>query len=218
RRPSPPRACQDAGRGGVVSDIQIREGARKALDAHAWQDAYAAFVSLRDREELSGEDWEGLGEAAWWSAHPDESIAAFERAYASYASEGNPRRASVVAIRLAHEHADRMELALWNAWLKRAVRLLADQPECVEIGYLETSLVRSSFDRGAVDEASEHARRAQEIGARFDDPDLVAFGQVMQGAAMVFSGDVERGLGLVDEGTLAAGGGQLTPQAAGSSL
>ena len=109
-----------------------------------------------------------------------------------------------------------MELALWNAWLQRAVRLLADQPECVEMGYLETALVRSSFDRGAVDEAREHATRAQGIGARFDDRDLVAFGQVMQGAALVFSGEVERGLGLVDEGTLAAVGGELTPYAAGS--
>ncbi len=190
--------------------------ARKALDDHAWQDAYDAFVSLRDRQDLSGEDWGGLGEAAWWSARPDESLDAFERAYATYSSEGNPRRAAAVAIRLAHEHADRMELALWSAWLQRAVRLLADQPECVEIGYLETSLVRSSFDRGALDEAREHASRAQEIGAQFGDPDLVAFGQVMHGAAMVFSGEVERGLGLVDEGTLAAVGGELTPYAAGS--
>jgi class 3 adenylate cyclase len=199
-----------------VSDIQIRDDARRALEDHAWQVAYEGFVSLRDRQDLSGEDWQGLGEAAWWSAHPGESIEAFERAFATYSSEGNPRRAAAVAIRLAHEHADRMELALWNAWLQRAVRLLADQPDCVERGYLEMSLVRSSFDRGAVDEASEHASRAHEIGARFDDPDLVAFGQVMQGAAMVFSGEVERGLGLVDEGTLAAVGGELTPYAAGS--
>jgi class 3 adenylate cyclase len=199
-----------------VSDIQIRDDARRALEEHAWQDAYEGLVSLRDRQDLSGEDWQRLGEAAWWSAHPDDSIEAFERAFAAYSSEGNPRRAAAVAIRLAHEHADRMELALWNAWLQRAVRLLADQPECVERGYLEMSLVRSSFDRGAVEEASEHASRAQEIGARFDDPDLVAFGQVMQGAAMVFSGEVERGLGLVDEGTLAAVGGELTPYAAGS--
>jgi hypothetical protein len=115
-----------------VSDIQIRDDARRALEEHAWQDAYEGLVSLRDRQDLSGEDWQRLGEAAWWSAHPDESIEAFERAFATFSSEGNPRRAAAVAIRLAHEHADRMELALWNAWLQRAVRLLADQPECVE--------------------------------------------------------------------------------------
>src|SRR5437867_1612433 len=78
--------------------------------------------------EVSGADWEGLGEAAWWSAHPDESSAAFARAYASYASEGSPGRASVVASRLAHGHAERMGLALWSGWRQRGVRLLSDQP------------------------------------------------------------------------------------------
>ena len=199
-----------------MSDIQIRDDARKALEEHAWQDAYEGLVSLRDRQDLSGEDWQRLGEAAWWSARPDESIEAFERAFAAYSSEGNPRRAAAVAMRLAHEHADRMELALWNAWLQRAARLLADQPECVERGYLEMSLVRSSFDRGAVEEAIEHATLAREIGATFDDRTLVALGLVLHGGALVVSGEVERGLGLVDEGTLAAVGGELTPYAAGS--
>ena len=199
-----------------MSDIQIRDDARRALEEHAWQDAYEGLVSLRDRQDLSGEDWQRLGEAAWWSARPDESIEAFERAFAAYSSEGNPRRAAAVAMRLAHEHADRMELALWNAWLQRAARLLADQPECVERGYLEMSLVRSSFDRGAVEEAIEHATLAREIGATFDDRDLVALGLVLHGGALVVSGEVERGLGLVDEGTLAAVGGELTPYAAGS--
>ncbi len=199
-----------------MSDTQIRDGARKALDDHAWQDAYDAFAALRDRQDLSGEDWEGLGEAAWWSAHPDESIEAFERAYGAYSSEGNPRRAAAIAMRLAHEHADRIESALWNGWLQRAVRLLTGQPECVELGYLEMSLVRSSYDRGAIDDAIEHASRAQEIGARFADRDLVAFGLVLMGGGLVFSGEIERGLGLVDEGTLAAVSGELTPYAAGS--
>ena len=57
---------------------------------------------------------------------------------------------------------------------------------------------------------------AQEIGARFGDPDLVAFGLVLRGAAMVLAGHAGEGLSLIDEGTLAAVGGELTPYAAGS--
>jgi class 3 adenylate cyclase len=198
-----------------VSDTQIRDDARRALDAHAWADAYAALASLRDRGELSGEDWQRLGEAAWWSAHPSESLEAFEGAYAAYSSEGEPHRAALVATRLAMEHADRMEAALSNAWLQRAIRLLTDRPDLVERGYLELALVRSSVENGDMEGAMEHVSRAQEIGARFGDPDLVAFGLVLRGAAMVFAGDAE-GLGLVDEGTLAAVGGELTPYTAGS--
>ena len=199
-----------------MSDTQIRNDARKALDDHAWQDAYGALVSLRDRGELTGEDWQRLGEAAWWSAHPGESLEAFERAYAAYSSEAKPQRAAFVAMRLAMEHADRLESALSNAWLQRAIRLLADQPDLVERGYLELALVRSSFEGGQAEEAIEHASRAQEIGARFGDLDLVAFGLVLRGAATVLAGDAAKGLGLIDEGTLAAVGGELTPYAAGS--
>ncbi len=189
---------------------------RKALEDHAWQDAYEAYISLRDHEELTGEDWAGFAEAAWWSAHPNESLDAFERAYGTYSSEGNTRRAAYVALRLAFEHADRSEPALWNGWLQRAIRLMTDEPDCVERGYLELALVRSSFDRGAIDEAIEHANRAQELGARFGDRDLAALGLVLHGGALVTTGEVDRGLGLVDEGALAAVGGELTPYVAGS--
>jgi len=199
-----------------VSDTQTLDRARKALDAHAWEEAYDAFTTLRDRQDLSGEDWERFGEAAWWSAHPDESLEAFERAYSDHSSNGNLRRAGYVSLRLAIEHTDRNEPALWNGWLQRAIRLLSDQPDCVERGYLELALVRASFDRGAADEAIQHATRAQEIGTRFGDPDLVAYGLVLRGGAMVFMGEVEAGLALVDEGILSAVGGELTPYAAGS--
>jgi class 3 adenylate cyclase len=199
-----------------VSETQIRENAHKALHGHAWQDAYEAFVSLRDRAELTGDDWERFAEAAWWSAHPSESIDAFERAYTTYSAEGNTPRAAFIALRLAFEHADRMESSLWNGWLQRAIRLMTDQPDSVERGYLELALSRSSFERGAVDEALEHVSRVQEIGARFGDRDLVSFALVIRGSALMNSGEVESGLGLIDEGTLAAVGGELTPYVAGS--
>jgi class 3 adenylate cyclase len=199
-----------------MTDADTLERAREALEAHAWQDAYEDLASVAAREDLDGENLERLAEAAWWSAHPAESIDAFERAYAAYVAEGNPRRAAFAALRLVFEHADRIELALSNGWLRRARRLLADQPDCVEQGYLELALVRSSFDRGAFDEAMQHGARVQEIGARFGDRDLLAFALVIQGGALVARKEVEEGLALADEATLAAAGGELSPYAAGS--
>jgi hypothetical protein len=66
-----------------VTDTTTLERARQSLEAHAWQQAYEGFASL-DGGDLSGEDLERLAEAAWWSAHPNESIDAFERAYAAF--------------------------------------------------------------------------------------------------------------------------------------
>lgn len=190
------------------------DDARAALAEHAWQAAYEGFSSAA--AELAADDLERLGEAAWWSAHPDESIQAFERAYAAYAGEDSTRRAASVALRLTFEFWDRIEPALGNAWLQRAIRLLADEPECLERGWLELALVRSSLETGATESAMDHAVAAHEIGVRFGDRDLQSFGLVVQGAVLVFQAQVEQGLSLVDEGVLAAVGGELSPYAAGN--
>ena len=192
------------------------ERARRALDAHAWEEAYEGFATIAEREGLSAEDLERLADAAWWSARPTESLEAFERAYASYSTDDASRPAARVALRLAMEYADRQESALSNGWLQRAGRLLADQPECFEQGWLDLCLVRASFERGDVEEGERHAVAAHAIGTRLGDRDLEAFGLALQGAILVMHAQIERGLSLVDEATLAAVGGELTPYIAGN--
>ena len=198
-----------------MTETETLERARHALEAHAWQQAYEGFGAL-DEQGLSGEDLERLAQAAWWSAHPSESIEAFERAFASFSGEGRGRDAARVGLRLAIEHADRQESAVSNGWLQRATRLLADEPECSEQGWLELCLVRSSFERGEFEEAERHATAVQGIGARLGDRDIEAFGRALEGAILVFHTQVEQGLALVDEATLAAVGGELSPYVAGN--
>ena len=198
-----------------MTDAHTLDRARNALDAHAWQQAYEGFASLDDGG-LSSEDLGRLAEAAWWSAHPNESIDAFERAYAAFSAEGRQREAAGVGLRVAMEYADRQDSAVSNGWLQRASRLLADEPECIEQGWLELCLVRSTFERGEIEEGQRHAIAVQEIAARLADRDLGAFGQALQGAILVMHTQVEQGLALVDEATLAAVGGELTPYVAGN--
>lgn len=193
---------------------QTLERARTSLDEHAWQDAYDGFTSV-PADELGGDDLERLAEAAWWSAHPAESLEAFQRAFEAYLAGGNKRRAARAALRLALEYADRSETALWNGWERRAARLLADEGDCVEQGWLEIALVRSSFEKG-FDVAMRHAMAAFEIATRFGDRDLEAFALVAQGGILVLQTQLEQGLPLMDEGTLAAVGGELAPFTAGS--
>jgi class 3 adenylate cyclase len=198
-----------------MKDHATLEAAREALAAHAWAEAYDDFAVLDAERSLGGEDLERLGEASWWSAHPRESLDAFERAYGAYLAEGNTRRAAATAIRLAMEYADRSEPALWSGWERRAARLMADEPDCVEQGWMEIALVRSSFEKGPT-EAMRHATEALEIATRFGDRDLEAFALVAQGGILVFQTELDRGLPLIDEGTLAAVGGELAPFNAGS--
>jgi class 3 adenylate cyclase len=199
-----------------VQQTKTLEQARAALDHHDWQAAFEALVSLDEADGLSGSDLARLGEAAWWSAHPDESLDAFERACTAYIGEDDPNGAALMALRLALEHADRLEPALASGWTQRAARLLEGQPESVASGYLEIMRVRQSFEGGSIDDVIEHATMAYEVGARFGERDLQALGLTIQGAALVTAAEIDRGLALMDEGTLAATGGELTPFVAGN--
>lgn len=199
-----------------MAEQSTRERAVAAFEKHDWQEAYEALSILSEHDDASPEDLEHLGEAAWWSAHPTESIEAFELAYAAHLAARHERPAALVAIRLALEHADRLDTALWNAWLQRAIRLLGEAPDCVERGWLELALVRMSFEHGDPDGAKLHALSAHDIGVRFGDRDLQAFGLVLQGSVLVYQADVAAGISMMDEGTLAAVGGELSPFAAGN--
>lgn len=71
--------------------------AQAALQAHAWREAYEGFAGLDAAGALDAAELEALAQAAWWSALPAESLAAFERAYAAHVAEANARRAAFVA-------------------------------------------------------------------------------------------------------------------------
>ncbi len=196
------------------------ERARTALQKRAWAQAYEDLTALNDTGDagLAAEDLQGLGEAAWWSAHPKESLDAFERAYAAYVAEGNPVRAAAVALRLANDYAESMDAAVWNGWVRSAARLLEGQPESAEHGWLAAQHIRGvlMFGRGTLEEAVAHADRIHEIGVRLGDRELEAFGLAFQGMLLVAQAQVEQGLSLVDEAAAAASGGELTPFGAGN--
>ena len=188
------------------------ERARKAMAAHDWNGAYEALTAGGD-QVLAGEELEALAEAAWWTAHPKECIDALERAYAAYSREGNPRRAAYVALNLAEQWSERLQSAQSTGWFQRAARLLEGQPQSVEHGYLELAMARSS---GGVEEMMQHGAAMLDIGARFEDRDLQAYGLMLQGIGFVSQAQVEKGMSLIDEATVAAVGGELTPYATGA--
>ena len=195
-----------------MTDTTMLERARQALANHGWAEAYEAFASAAADQAMAGEDLEKLSEAAWWTAHPAECIDALERAYATYSDQGNQRRAAYVALHLADQWNERLQPAQAAGWLQRATRLLDSQPEGVEHGYLELALAKSS---GSVEELIQHAAAMLDIGTRFGDRDLQAFGLMCQGMAHILQAQVERGMSLIDEATAAAVGGELTPIATG---
>ena len=64
---------------------------------------------------------------------------------------------------------------------------------------------------GKFDEAIAQAERAFEIGKRFGDADLQALALVVQGSSLVYLGELDAGLALLDEASTSALTGELDP-------
>ena len=190
-------------------------GAREALERHAWSEALE-LLQRADRDgTLTGPDLELLGQAAWWAGKIDDTISARERAFNAYLEAGEPRRAGVVALYLVRDHGMRLNNAVAGGWFKRAERLLENEQESPEYGWLLLMRAREAFGRGDFEAADRLALQTVEHAAKNKDADLQALGLMYQGMAGVANGQVDQGFGYLDEATVAAVGGELSPYITG---
>jgi serine/threonine protein kinase len=204
-----PTAAQPAGE-------EEREAGRTAFARHSWREAFETLSSAQALRALSAEDVERLAESAWWIGRVDDSIAAHERAYAAYMDERTPRRAAVVAVRLAEDFFNRQAKSIGNGWLKRAERLLQDVRKCLEHAVLLRLHAVLAFEsEGNVDKALGLARQACDLATRFHDRDLQALAMHDIGRMLVSKGELAQGMALIDEAMAAAVSGELGPRVTG---
>jgi DNA-binding SARP family transcriptional activator len=189
----------------------ILGSARSAIRRCGWQEAVDLFAAADERGGLGGEDLDALAEAAFWLGRPHESHLARQRAHATLLAAGRPRRAAMAAIVLSVNLGARRRFAVAGGWFQRAQRLLADEPEGPEHGFLAWAATMVALATGDHDRALQAARRAFDLGRRFGVADLQALGLVFQGYILVREGKVDEGLPLMDEGMTWAVGGQLAP-------
>jgi DNA-binding SARP family transcriptional activator len=192
----------------------ILGSARSAMRRCRWQEAFDLFSAADQREPLGGEDLDALAEAAFWLGRPQELHVARQRAHATLLAEGRPRRAAMAAIVLSVNYGARRRFSVAGGWFQRAQRLLAEEPEGPEHGFLAWAATMFALGTGDHDGALQAARRAFELGRRFGVPDLQALGLVFQGYILVRDGKVDEGLLLMDEGMTWAVDGQLMPTSA----
>jgi class 3 adenylate cyclase len=193
------------------------EAGRDAVRRYAWHEAFEQLTAADSANGgLAPEDLESLAASAWWTGRLDACIAARERAYAGHVEAANPRAAAMVAMALAKDYYAKRASAIGSAWVSRADRLLRDEPESVEHGWLERLHgVIALEGMGDFDKALEHAQRVYEIATSFRDTELQAIGLHDQGRALVGKGQVDEGMALIDEATVAAVSGELSPLSTG---
>jgi class 3 adenylate cyclase/Tfp pilus assembly protein PilF len=190
--------------------------ARSAFVRHSWREAFNRYRQAESSGvALDPDDLERLAQSAWWIWRIDDSVQARERAYSAYRERGDEARAAYEAVWLARDHFMRLRGAIGQGWFKRAERLLDGKPESVEHAYLEQMRSALAAGEGDLETAVECAKRAAELGARFDDRDIQARALTNQGEALVAQGRVGEGMALFDEATVTAVSGELSPMATG---
>jgi ATP/maltotriose-dependent transcriptional regulator MalT len=174
-----------------------------ALSEGAWDRARARFEDALARETTAG-GLDGLARALWWLDRPDEAIDARVRAYALFRRQGDLAHAVSIALWLAHEYS-----AVYGnepaaeGWLARAEHLLAGQVDVSVRGYLDLAKAERCLDSSV---AAGHAQSALTLARRLGDPDLEIAALSRMGLAEITLGQVEEGLGRLDQAMAAATG------------
>jgi class 3 adenylate cyclase len=191
--------------------LDLPRDARDALVRHAWEEAFELF-SRADREgDLSGPDLEALSQSAWFAARADIAIEAMERAFKAHLADGDKVRAAYLAFQLTDEYFHKMKPSIGSAWMRRGEKLLEGEPESYAHGYLALARIYGTREAGDIDASIELAEQAIQIGARAGHADLQASALAALGELKIATGATSDGFALLEEATIGAVNGELSP-------
>lgn len=189
---------------------------RESLRARKWNTAFH-LLSEADREtSLSPQDLELFALAAELGGHGAECSKLLVRAHQEYLTHQDARGAARCATWLVFRLSFAREYAQAAGWHARARRLLEDQPDCVEQGFLLLPEGIRYAREGNAPPAIEIFQKTAAIGRRFGDRDLIAMSLNGHGRALIVLGDIEGGVALLDEAMVAVTAGEVSPLFAGT--
>lgn len=192
------------------------EAARAAFARSDWSDAHAAFAAAADEAPLGADDHERRAIAAYLLGADDVCAHALEAAHRAAVDAGDPATAAHCAWWLGLNLMMRGQMAPAGGWLARAEALVADAGgACATAGYLLVPAVLGALHAGDPATARDLAVRTAELGDRYGDADLRAFGVLGHGQALVALGDTAAGTACFDEVMVAVTAGEVGPITSG---
>src|SRR5262245_4901197 len=176
------------------SDSDLLKRAREATAVRDWETAHRLLTEADASGLVTPPDLAWLAEVAYAAGHLDATIDAWERLHAVAVRGGDDPTAAAAAVRVAlHLLIDTALMAPVRGWLSRAERLLQQaEPTAVRAWFA----VARGYERllsGDAGAASEWARQAIDIGARFD-PGAAAVGRVAHARCLIISVKVREDL------------------------
>ena len=189
---------------------------REAFGRWAWGEAFARLCAADRESPLEPDDLDLLATAAYLSGADDAGDEASARGYREWLDRGEPARAARRAFWLAFLLLLRGEDVRSNGWFARAGHLLNEaRLDCVERGYLLGPEGLQSMAAGDAATAYTTFERAKTIGERFGEPNLVAFGRLGEGQALIGLGRTAQGVTALDEVMVSVTAGEVSPILAG---
>jgi DNA-binding CsgD family transcriptional regulator len=145
-----------------------------------------------------------------------ESTSQWEAAQRAALAAGDPGESARYAFWLGFLLLLRGQTAVANGWLTRAEGLVAESGAgCRASGYVLIPAALMALESGDPRRTHEHGVLVSEIGDRFGDGDLCAFGALCQGQALIALGDSDKGVARLDEVMVAVTTGELGSITAG---
>lgn len=193
------------------------ERARAAFADRDWSAACAAFA---EAVELSAVDSEQHAVAAYLTGNDDVCERAWEAAHRAALEAGDVEDAARYAFWLGLCLMLRGQPAQAGGWLSKAHSLVDDTAgggggEMAASGYLLIPACLGALDGGDAAAARDLALRVIDVAKRCDDRDLLAFGLLGHGQALIALGDTGAGTARLDEVMVSVTGGEVGPITAG---
>lgn len=201
--------------------VQLRS-ARGAFARGEWRAASDALRRADEGRALDATDVDLLARALWFLGEIPQSLALSERAFAEYLGTGRGSEAAVLSLRIGLMSGIRGEFALAEGWIRRAGRLIRDEPPGPALGYLlyaeaqlsEEAQVALQSDTGP-GQAPPVTQQLDQLAGEFPDPALSCFSAVLRGMGLIRTGRISEGFAALDEAMLPVVAGQVDPLWAG---
>jgi class 3 adenylate cyclase len=194
----------------------ILHAAGEALANGAWSEAYVLLLK-GDQARLLVQPGAitMLAESAYLAGDIEAAIQAFERVHKASLANGDKDTAAAVAGQIAFMHFDAVMYAPSRAWLRRAERLIEDRPESPARAATTNLRAWHALVEGDIDATVALAREAVDLAERTADHDVAAIARVAEGRALIAGGNLGEGLAILDEASVSAASGELSPAATG---
>jgi DNA-binding CsgD family transcriptional regulator len=199
-----------------MSRVDALDRGRESFRRQEWGDAYAQLSAAGRQVSLEPDDLERLAVAAYLAGRDAHSEEAWTGAHHQSLAVADWGRAARCAFWLGITLINRMEPARGGGWLARAQRVLDDaKHECVERGWLLVPMALRQYHLGDFVGSATTWAEAANIGAFYDDVDLVTTARHGQGRTLIRLGKTAEGVALLDEAMVAVAAGELSPIPAG---